>query len=93
MKRADTVFRFDPRVHMKLSKDQISKLDKLEELEQYEWFVNVAILVSGNSFGELALINDEVRKATIKCATDCYFATLDKSDYNNILGKIEQKQI
>ena len=58
-KRADTVFMFDPRVHMNLSKQELDNLNEFEKYEEYEWFVDVAKLDSGNSFGELALLNNE----------------------------------
>ena len=37
-----------------------------------------ALLVRGNSFGELALINDAYRSATIHCATGAQLWTLDR---------------
>ena len=51
----------------------------------------VAKLQTGSSFGELALINNEPRKATIMCLTDCHFAVLEKKDYVKILQKIQLK--
>eukprot|EP01017_Pseudomicrothorax_dubius_P044050 TRINITY_DN7413_c0_g2_i1.p1 TRINITY_DN7413_c0_g2~~TRINITY_DN7413_c0_g2_i1.p1 ORF type:complete len:198 (+),score=38.04 TRINITY_DN7413_c0_g2_i1:110-703(+) len=33
--------------------------------------------VAGESFGELALMNNKPRKATIRCLEDCHFATLE----------------
>jgi len=50
-------------------------------------------LQAGQSFGELALINDKPRAATIMCLTDCYFAVIDKSDYAKVLKKIEYKEV
>ena len=58
-------------------------------MEQLEWFVEYAKLVSGQDFGELALLNDDKRKATIVAVTPCKFATLSGEDYKKILGKIE----
>lgn len=48
----------------------------------------VANLKSGDSFGELALINNQPRKATIKCLSKCQFAYLEKEDYVRALRKI-----
>ena len=53
----------------------------LEEYEETTWTVEVSKLQTGASFGELALINNEPRNATILCLTECYFAVLEKKDY------------
>jgi CRP-like cAMP-binding protein len=45
----------------------------------------------GKSFGDLALINNKPRAATIKCLTDCHFAVISKNVYERILKKIEVK--
>ena len=57
---------------------EIIKYIDFENLDELVWFVDYTILKDGNSFGELALINDEPRKATIKCVTDCTFAKFSK---------------
>lgn len=46
-----------------------NELKKVKELE------------GGESFGELALVNDAPRSASIKCLLDCHFAVLDKKNY------------
>jgi CRP-like cAMP-binding protein len=43
------------------------------------------------AFGELALINNNPRAATLKCLTDCHFAVISKNVYERILKKIEVK--
>lgn len=48
---------------------------------KYEWFMEVKILGPGNSFGELALINDKPRAATIHAVNECYFAVIGRNDY------------
>ena len=63
---------------MKMSAEESAKLEELDKLNQEEWFVTAAHLSAGDSFGELALINDEPRAATVTCLNECYFATLDK---------------
>ena len=49
-------------------------------------------LSTGKSFGELALINNKPRAATVKCITDCHFAVISKQDYDSLLKKIEIKK-
>jgi CRP-like cAMP-binding protein len=46
-----------------------------------QWFVLVAKIVTGSSFGELALIGNCDRAATITCVSDVYVAVLNKNDY------------
>lgn len=47
----------------------------------------------GESFGELALITNASRAATVQCKSDCQFAVLEKKDYLRILGKLEQVKL
>ena len=54
-------------------------------------FVKVGELKEGGSFGELALINDAPRRATIRAFTDCGLAVLSKSDYIKIIGNQKLK--
>jgi len=46
----------------------------------------VRVLEIGNSFGELALIENKPRAATIKCKENCHFAVLDKQFFVHILS-------
>jgi CRP-like cAMP-binding protein len=48
-------------------------------------------LASGKTFGELALINDKPRAATIVCLQDCYLASIDRNAYHKVLQKLELK--
>ena len=45
----------------------------------------------GKSFGEMALINNAKRAATILCLKDSHFAVLSKSGFQETLLKIEKK--
>ncbi|OMJ77413.1 hypothetical protein SteCoe_23015 [Stentor coeruleus] len=63
------------------------------QVENCEIFTSVAVLSTGNSFGDLALLKDHPRNATVTCLTDCHFAVLVKEDYLRILGKIADKKI
>ena len=42
----------------------------------------------GASFGELALLEDKPRAATIICLENTKFATLEKEQFNKIMGRM-----
>ena len=52
---------------------------------------HVTNLNVGAGFGELALINNVPRSATITTLEDSWFAVLEKSDFKDIMGKIYRK--
>ncbi|CAI2382334.1 unnamed protein product [Moneuplotes crassus] len=54
-------------------------------------YMQVAILKSGSSFGELALISLKPRSATIRCLTNCKFAVLAKKYFTIKEDKISEK--
>ena len=49
-------------------------------------------LDSGKSFGEMALINNKPRGATILCKEDCHFAIMGQEDYKSTLMKLEERR-
>jgi len=52
----------------------------------------IKVLISGETFGEYSLINNQPTQASIKCREECHFAILEKKDFNNILSKIWKKK-
>lgn len=56
-------------------------------------FQEVSQLHSGMAFGELALIKNQPRAASIQCINDCHLAVLEKEHYLRILGKFEAKKL
>lgn len=62
------------------------------ELE-FEDFNEVGILTSGSSFGELALISERPRSATIQAREKSSFLVLSKSNFTKILGGIAEKRL
>lgn len=64
---------------------QISIINENKQLEQ------ICLLGPGGSFGELALIRDQPRLATIYCTKATHFATLCQKDYKRVLGHIDEK--
>ena len=47
----------------------------------------------GQHFGELALINDIPRTATVTAISHCEFATLGRNDFDTVIKKNEAKQV
>ena len=57
----------------------------LSKNQRTEWFVEVLQLQQGQSFGELALLNNKPRAATVKTLTDCIFAVIGRTEYQRVL--------
>ena len=56
-----------------------------------QWFTKATRLTNGQSFGELALLNDSPRAATIQCINECIFAVIERKDYKRVLKQVEQR--
>jgi CRP-like cAMP-binding protein len=56
-------------------------------------FKEIKILSDGDSFGELALLSNKSRSATVKCKEVSYFAVLSQRDYKRILRTDAEKAI
>ena len=87
---------------VRTGKSRLSNATKLEELnpiEKLEFWENepdlleITRLKSGSSFGEIALIEDKPRGATIKWESDWMFATMERDDYSKTLSRIENRII
>lgn len=68
-------------------------MNRLINEEEEKYFVTAVNLKSGKSFGELALIKNKPRAATIKCTEECHIASMSKADYEKVLARIEQKTL
>lgn len=55
-------------------------------------YIEISQLKSGQSFGDLALIEQKPRMASIRCLQETYFAVLSKVNFNKVLGVIEKKK-
>ena len=89
---------------MKLFKKSLKKEKKLllgvvknakgEKLEvEINEFDEIAVLSTGNSFGELSLISDTPRTATIHIIEKSTFLVLNKLDFKRILGSLAERKI
>jgi CRP-like cAMP-binding protein len=61
-------------------------------LRKLDWFIEVITLTDGNSFGELALINDKPRLATVRCKSLCTFAIFSKQQYRKVFETLAKKE-
>lgn len=84
---------------LRASRMSINNMEGLNPVQRLEIWENepdeicVAKLHSGMSFGEVALIEDKPRGATIKCDSDCILATMEREDYKKTLSRIENRNI
>lgn len=79
--------------HLDLNQQDLINVTQIQKYQDFQWFVEVKKLAEGGSFGELALLNDKPRAATIQCLTNCEFAVINRQDYQNILERIENRNI
>lgn len=49
----------------------------------------VSELKSGDYFGEMALLDDEIRKASVVATTECKCFNIDRPTFNRILGSLQ----
>ena len=72
----------DPQINM-FQNDVMDSEGRSDE-EGWNGYQKVTELESGQIFGELALISNKPRAATIHCMTDCHFAVLDRRTFSII---------
>jgi CRP-like cAMP-binding protein len=78
---------------LNLSEKEQERLEGFIEMDKLDWFKEVVSLGTGESFGELALINEAPRAATITCHKECYFAVIGRAEYQRVLKKIQWKDV
>lgn len=70
-----------------------TKPDGIIETRTEMVLTNVRTLLAGSSFGELALMENKPRAATITCAEGCHFGVLDKSSFDHILSNFFKENL
>jgi len=48
----------------------------------------VAVLSDGDHFGEVALLDNTLRTATVRALTHCVYATLQRSDFESLVRRL-----
>jgi CRP-like cAMP-binding protein len=66
------------------TKDELTLEEEISQLK-------VKSACTADTFGELALLQDKPRAATVICDTDCCFGVVSKEDYNKVIGQHSQK--
>lgn len=74
-------------VHVQKIDEKIALKSKGKRMTTYLDLQEVSVLKAGSYFGELALLNDAPRTATIVCREDCEFAVLSREDFKEILAR------
>lgn len=65
----------------------LKKKKTMKEQNEYEINeIEIKVLKGGSSFGELALLENKPRAATVICKENCHFATLEKQYFDEILS-------
>ena len=65
--------------------------EEWNEEDFYNKYVEVNQLGDGQSFGDLALIEQKPRMASIRSLEDTHFAVISKRDFSKVLMAIERK--
>ena len=68
--------------------DEETGEERIIEIEE-----DIAQLNKGDHFGEIGLIKNQVRSATIRTMTDCHFAVLHKNDFLKILANVQTTEL
>lgn len=69
-------------------KQPTGEVDAKGEPIMQEVLTDARVLPAGSGFGELALMNNKPRAATIVCKEDCEFAVLEKDPFIAILSNL-----
>ncbi|CAD8109263.1 unnamed protein product [Paramecium sonneborni] len=81
-------------MYIRIQRLILKKRIQIEQVQQRKKrSFNTNKLIQGQSFGEMALLNDSLRSASIICDTKCIFGVLSKKDYKEILQKAQENKM
>ena len=66
----------------------LAPVDKSKQEE--EGYVEIAKCGPGDCFGELALVRNANRSASVMCIADSHFAVLNRDEFSRIIGKVKE---
>ena len=79
---------------MHVAEKDLKSLSTIQNMRKQNWFVKVVSLIDGNSFGELSIINEAPRAATVICeSSQLIVAVFKKENYKKIFQKIQLRLI
>ena len=87
------LFKEKVKQEQKILLDYIRNSENDEVELMFEDFNEIGVLKTGNSFGELALISDKTRSATIHVLERSSFFVINKRDFTKILGSIAETRL
>eukprot|EP00425_Heterocapsa_triquetra_P044648 CAMPEP_0195065506 /NCGR_PEP_ID=MMETSP0448-20130528/11141_1 /TAXON_ID=66468 /ORGANISM="Heterocapsa triquestra, Strain CCMP 448" /LENGTH=1376 /DNA_ID=CAMNT_0040096615 /DNA_START=151 /DNA_END=4281 /DNA_ORIENTATION=+ len=74
-----------PTIVRRASNADVANLDRGAEEERSKFGAHIATLGSGIMFGEIGLLDDQPRNATIICRGDCEFLVIGRDDFDRVL--------
>ena len=77
----------------KISEDNETHRSILSNDIDFLGFFTIATLSDGKGFGELALLQQKPRMATVRCLEDTHIMVLTKSAVDEAIGKIERRSL
>ena len=76
--------------HNFLAKKINPRQNPIVSIQRYK---QIKTMDTGLAFGEISIVTNHRRAATVRCLTDCEFATLRRQDYYWSIGQVKKQQL